>query len=60
MNIKQSSITGIAMAIIIVTVFVGLFGSWYIGRKINYKLLYKAFVEQTVRNMVEKECLQKR
>jgi uncharacterized protein YneF (UPF0154 family) len=40
--------------LIIVTI---VFGGWWLERKIHYKLFYKNMVEQTVRDMVKKECL---
>lgn len=41
----------------IVIVLSLLFGGWYLKRKINYELLYKNMVQETVREMVKPEAL---
>lgn len=32
-------------------------GGWYCARKINYNLSYKSMVQETVKEIVKKECL---
>ena len=32
-------------------------GAWYLKRTINYNLMYKECVQQTVKEMVKAECL---
>ncbi len=36
---------------------IGGYTLWLVGKKVNYSLSYKSMVEQTVRDMVKKECL---
>ncbi len=32
-------------------------GSWYVGRRLNYKFSYRTLVQETVREMVKQEAL---
>lgn len=34
-----------------------VFGMWWIGREIHYRVAYKDMVQQTVREMVKEEAL---
>jgi len=49
----QILIIGIALLLGLGVVLSG----WYVGRIINYKLSYENFVQETVGEMVKKECL---
>jgi hypothetical protein len=48
------------VALVAMTILVALFAAvafWRIERKINYRLQYKAMVQETVREMVKPEAL---
>ena len=42
---------------IIIVVILITIGSFYVKRKINYSLMYKDMVRQTISEMVKPECL---
>ena len=48
---------GIVLAVMIIAA-IG-YGSWQLGRKINYTMSYEDMVKQTVKYMVKDECLKK-
>jgi len=49
-NIIVYGLTGIIVAALAI-------GAWSLGKKINYSLAYQTFVQETVKEMVKKECL---
>jgi hypothetical protein len=46
------------VSVVAVVLFIGLiFGGWWIKRKVNYDLIYKGLVQETIREMVKPESL---
>ena len=44
--------------VLVLAAIIGLaVGGWYLKRTINYNLMYKECVQQTVKEMVKSECL---
>ena len=43
--------------IVLVVVIAAVCGSYVLARKVNYSLFYEDMVQETVREMVKKKCL---
>lgn len=43
--------------VVVIAVIALAIGSWYLKRTINYNLMYKDLVQETVKEMVKQECL---
>ena len=58
---KYSFIKQIVLLVIIICVTgVGFFFLWKLGNKVNYKFQYRSMVEDTIKNIVKKECLKEK
>jgi len=52
---RVSSFIGYAFVFLLIAVLI--YGVWSVGRSANYHISYKDHVQETIRDMVKKECL---
>jgi uncharacterized protein YneF (UPF0154 family) len=47
----------ISMILMVLVILGFAYGMWYVGKMLSYEFMYESFVEETIREMVNKEAL---